>query len=788
MYSYVALTTMEFLRRSKSSKKPLTEEFKVSQGEGGKSQEQGSDMQLQRKKSFSKLGTLFRRRSSRHLGQEESERDKKELVIVPPVPSLPPTLDFLQFSPEHDSLPSLLYGDSRSYHSHSNDVTPPLSSCSTFSSPESTPSPRSPLPVGGNQQRVAILRSTVVEEDDYGAESDPEEVAKSKTREQAVFLPHQRPAASLVPSPRLVIRTPSPRRRPLTPRATELLSYTISRLSSPPSSPESALLVPTSTRPFPRTANYRQTSSLHRSLGHLLLLQRMKRGLTLVDEMEIGKGALEADDGGAQGTKTPESPGILSGKLMNGQVSIEGESSSTNLETHAIKQSQRFSLASGPTPTPSSIVTVYPQIRKWASRSTFTNSHLEWSIEASQVVSKPIRARTQNLELSGRLKGLVDLVVVGKVGSSSKGVDDEIRVEGGALSQSTSQLSLAPSPHIYTSTSVSPSSPTYVSRSSRQITATPSISPLPSPTYRDSIYLSPHHASLDAVRRKNFEVRTAELEAELEELRLREREREAELAREREFRSRRKSATPVQVVEESPRQKELRRRAEEQKRRSLLMHSKIEPKKRTPERRRSTLQPSPLPSPTELDFRPASQLLLPYSTSYLLPPPNFPNPNTVYQSARFSTSAPVLYRSPSMPVILTPHYQAAPAPRTIPTPVKSRSIPSPSPAIPRSPPRQLTVVPPPPTRRISQYTPQGDEAFLSSPPHRNSIIDNSSRPLLAHSKSSPALARRSTNRLSVQPLLQGVRPPAAWTLPLPPQATVLTSKSSADFQAQYPSI
>ena len=777
---------MGFLTRSKSSKKPLNEEFE-SQKEGVKSQEQGSDVQIRRRKSLSKLGTLFRRRSSRHLGQEdESERDRKELIIVPPVPSLPPTLDFLNFSPEHDSLPSLLYGDSRSSRSRENDVTPPLSSCSTFSSPDSTPSPRSPLPIGGSQQVRAVVRNVTADEDDYGADSDPEEIAKSKTfRQQTVFLPPQRPVASLSPSPRLIIRTPSPRRRPLTPRATQLLSYAISRLSSPPTTPESALLVPTSTLTFPHLSNTPRSSSLHQNLSHSLLLQRISRGLTLMDEMELGSGSHGLAQEGVMGSINGRSGSVLSAELTSGKLSFDRESGSTNLETHAIKQSQRFSLASGPTTTPSSVVTVFPRIGKWASRSTFANSHLERSVEAGQVVVRAVDSRGRHLQLSGRIKGLLSLVGGGSIEASRGGASDRTPIQTAALSPTGSRLSLAPSPHIYPSSSHTSSSPTYASQPTP---STPSFSPLPSPTYRDSIYLSPHHASLDAVRRKNLEVRTAELEAELEELRRRERERESELARERELRSRRTSATPTQAVEESPRQKELRRRAEEQKRRSLLMHSKIESKQRTSERRRSTLQPSPLPSPVEHTLRPMSQVLHPYQNPYLLPPANLPNPNTIYQSARFSTSAPILYRSPSMPVIHSPSYPVVSSPRPIPTPIKSRSIPSPLPAISPSPPRQLTVLPPSPSRRVSQYESFGAETFLSVPQHRTAMIDNSPRPLLAHSKSSPALARRSTNRLSVQPLIQGVRPPAAWSLPVPPQATVLRGKTGADFQAQYPTL
>ncbi|GAA5986265.1 hypothetical protein JCM11641_004872 [Rhodosporidiobolus odoratus] len=356
-----------------------------------------------------KLKGFFRRRSgSKGSVKEKDERGEspkkpaqgRDREIVPPVPSLPPTLGLFELpstpfttppqsnlvsatrpvqeqsifaDAEGEDLASLLHlvhaagdkaigsdeGHERYRPSPPENIppvspgsdlrTPELAASSAFSSPSSdfsspsTPKPLysflSHIPATSYQKKAKFTAGAILSpyslsgrsthslltppttppapstaEDDYGAASDPEEDEEDdrdhawgrQVRAHPTFARRSRPPPLLVmlsphsstlPKPSRSPRSPalprSARPRPLGPRATQLLSLTVGRLSPSPSSSSSStctLESPLSTHSPSAAFTFRsskQVQPLRKTLGRLALLRKLKRGTTMLEAMEV---------------------------------------------------------------------------------------------------------------------------------------------------------------------------------------------------------------------------------------------------------------------------------------------------------------------------------------------------------------------------------------------------------------------------------------------------------------------------------------------------------------------
>ncbi|GAA6002859.1 hypothetical protein JCM10207_001870 [Rhodosporidiobolus poonsookiae] len=226
--------------------------------------------------------------------------------------------------------------------------TPPLTSSSTFSSPSTVSSSGPPTPKPSYsflcrsiepstkkpalsaltssatpRPSAAVTLSTVPRpsaadsDDDYGAASDEDSPARPSAwqiKPNSAFSrpPSESPLTSLptpprtprdlspspalgppAPSPRAASFARSPRRRPLGPRATQLLITTVGRLAPGPSAldaPASGLAAPSSTHPLSTTLAARTAQApqpLGTTLGRLALLKKLKRGTTMLEAMEL---------------------------------------------------------------------------------------------------------------------------------------------------------------------------------------------------------------------------------------------------------------------------------------------------------------------------------------------------------------------------------------------------------------------------------------------------------------------------------------------------------------------
>jgi len=238
--------------------------------------------------------------------------------------------------------------------------------------------------------------------------------------------------------------------------------------------------------------------------------------------------------------------------------------------------------------------------------------------------------------------------------------------------------------------------------------------------------------------------------------------------------------------EEDPRQKEIQKRLADQKRRSELMHAKIEPRDRklSSEKPRSTFAPShpstlgrspTQPIPIPLPIPPAlvdPMSFTPYQAApYQTPIPGFVPLSPVrsippFQPPLPTSTSPPRQRQPPVPIPFQPSFPSPPLAR--PSPPRSKSTPL-------LPPRNLVVVPPPPPEPSPPLANSDPPVLLhtasTSPPPRSATV-----PL-----PSPSSKQRTrSHRLStIEPLIKDVRPPAAWSLPHAPS---VSGRKTADNQ------
>ncbi|GAA5910500.1 hypothetical protein JCM5296_003679 [Sporobolomyces johnsonii] len=948
----------------------------------------GEDLSPRKKRSASfgsnRLGTLFRRRSSKNLAAHASADQLAKVEVVPPLPKLPPTLGLFELpnvgaaagveqkvnladsrmnndsgvltppaepGQESEDLASLLYlvhaaGDKFSApervpsvpysvppvsSSPTPDETPPLVSSSAFSSPSSngsrspgtphapyaflshlasrdsllsphsqastllTPPTTPPLPPGTTGPERDGGES---EEDDYGGSSDGESAAplsvwqqrpNSSFRKASSSAQSPRPGSLALPPPaprapgprgRSNGRLPSPRRRPLGPRATHLLEATVGRLSPAPSTPEGAhLAAPLSTHPSSAvraTANLRQPQSLRLTLGRLALLRKLKRGTTMLEAMEIerrppapvapatkagsrlsvlsaaGTEASEGDDRDGDGRTSLDTWELEHGDLEDDETVRRvlggagggggggGEKDLAPFSTlpAAAKTDKAFSLAAsdaaapgvnGARPTPlGKVAAVFPRLRLWIDRPGFADSHLVViAVEDGVLMDLVRRRRTgfgqdEKVAPSARLRGMLDLVdpepasrssiegIGSRVGRPAREGRDKggrealggevfsaamrhaaagatqppppfqppVRSFGGARKKKL----LLPGPLLLQALAEEPRhahfalpTPTATATESSDEDDLPLASLKRSPTPVTS------PSPMSAAALLQAQQKAARLENEVARLRAREIE-----AREREVRILLEQEEREDAREQEIRENEIQRRMAEQRRRSKVMHTKIEPQVREPQERRPASRRSstmPLPRPLSgMIPTSQSQQLLAVPTAWGMPTLAVPVavPVPLYQTPRFSISAPALPHSHSSPMLYQPLRDPSPLPPPPPLPIPrsasrqqqlhvaspprrratSPGLPPAAAALPASPPprrpspspRRASFIPPanppPPSRRLSTVPVPSPPAPAPAPR------------VLPHSKSTPALGSR---RLSTQqPFIQAVEPPAAW--------------------------
>ncbi|GAA5825300.1 hypothetical protein JCM11251_006928 [Rhodosporidiobolus azoricus] len=485
-----------------------------------------------------------RRRSSSRGDQKAKEREKEE--IVPPVPSLPPSIGLLDLSlpsldyiespaaakspngaivgahglptpsdelfaapsspvsstlAEGDDLTSLLHlvhaaGDQAFVDEdvvRAAPYVPPASQpaikpFSLASCPSTLPSSRSPsvpqpvysslshLTLKGNKppaspslpsprtaSKPPLLGPTTTpvpqdsDEDSYGAELQEVGTTVSSSPGTAATPPRLTRSVSSYSSP----GTGTLRRRPLGPRATELLSLTLSRLypSQIPSStslaqpfPDGALSAPTSTHPASavRAAEpLRQTQTIARTLGRLVVLSKLRRGITMLETLEIEAHRSSVSpyfDARASVISKSARMSVLSTDSGDGEMSgIDKSSGKRDLE---VWESEYAKLAEGVAPrrvpddesnTPPRVTPLpfvagsgaaipLPRLKEWVARPSFLERKSETrvmylplsfsdvpggSVEAGIVtdVVRPSRVgegglRMGNLKVSAQVKGL----------------------------------------------------------------------------------------------------------------------------------------------------------------------------------------------------------------------------------------------------------------------------------------------------------------------------------------------------------------------------------------------
>ncbi|BGP18181.1 hypothetical protein JCM10213_009024 [Rhodosporidiobolus nylandii] len=282
------------------------------------------------------------------------------------------------------------------------------------------------------------------EEDDYGAasasDSDGEDGAWQKKPNSSfarrgpppplLRTPSPSSASHPSPSPSPVPR--SPRRRPLGPRATKLLSLTVGRLSPAPTSPSSTLAAPLSTHPSAAVraaSNLRHPQPLARTLGRLALLRKLKRGTTMLEAMELevprsstaaiygadkrasvvsrsarlsiaSEDSLEREYDGAEGRRSLEM-----WEAEHGRLDDAGTVRSILAASEAGGQGEKaFTPAIAPPAPPFSAaaaVSTFPRLALWAARAPFPHRMLE----------------TRVVLVAGMASVLSDIVCPSRVGS-----------------------------------------------------------------------------------------------------------------------------------------------------------------------------------------------------------------------------------------------------------------------------------------------------------------------------------------------------------------------------------
>ncbi|GAA5960603.1 hypothetical protein JCM3765_005874 [Sporobolomyces pararoseus] len=654
------------------------------------------------------LGILRGRRSKQDL--VNLDHDAKDESRKPSVTG-PPKLKPLGFASE-DLLPSLLYNDS------------PPSSASSSSNPVISTS--SNIFPGREVEAEEEEGESEEEEDDYGSESNHE-------GEITTTISTALPILSSTPD--------HPQVASLGPRASRLKSFTISRLF-PRSSSESPLsLSPVSARAANTATSLRHDFRLETMLGRIGVLEKLGRGLTSQDTVEIegqtyriGQNLLAAQ----HPTKEEEGQQNFS-RLLRDEYR---PSKRPNLP------SRKFSASSSRSPPPTSVLPVLPQLQAWHSRPRFASSHLVWTgtdKTGNLSVGEKVLARKLKME---EVSEKLATIVVSETASPTESV-------------SPAGTTLPSAPSVSSPPPVDTTIP-------RRFVAQPSSvfgQPFLVPDIQNSASAMLQRAS--AVSRQGPN-----------DMRYTEDEERKERERERVFpQGRRKQQ--VKEMEEDPRQKEIQKRLADQRRRSELMHTKIEPRERKPsnsEKRRSDMSQ---PIPIQPNLVHPSSYLAPSPPLWLAPSPiafSQPVPLPLPQHLpRFSPPAPPFRTlSPSQPdvPILTQLSSSPPRQRQPSVPVRAQSPPSPirpvthrSNSTPLQPPRKLVVVPPPPPVR-NELVPS-----LSTSPVSPPLLPTSASAATLTGTRSTTTSNRARRLSTIEPLIKDVRPPKAWSLPHAPSVS-----------------
>ncbi|GAA5938713.1 hypothetical protein JCM1841_002624 [Sporobolomyces salmonicolor] len=758
----------------------------------------------------------------------------------------------------------------------------PRSQASTLLTPPTTP----PLPLLAPGTTGPDRNGGESEEDDYGGSSDEGEGTPSLSvwqqrpnssfRKATSSAQSPRPGSLALPPPtprapgpqgRSNSRLPSPRRRPLGPRATHLLEATVGRLSPAPSTPEGAhLAAPLSTHPSSAvraTANLRQPQPLRLTLGRLALLKKLKRGTTMLEAMEVerrppapiapattagsrlsvlGAAGTEPGEGeerdGGDGRTSLDTWELEHGNLEDDETVRRvlgaggGEKDLAPFSTlpGAAKADKAFSLAAsdaapgnGARPTPlGKVAAVFPRLRQWIDRPGFADSHLVVIAVEDGVFMDIVRRRRTNQDekvvASARLRGMLDLVdpepasrsSIDGLGSRGARPAREGKDKGGREVLGGEVLSAAMRHAAAGATQPPPPFQPPVrsfggARKKKLLLPGPLLLQalveeprhahfaLPTPTATAtessdeddlplaSLKRSPTPATspspMSAAALLQAQQKAARLENEVARLRAREIE-----AREREVRILLEQEEREDAREQEIRENEIQRRMAEQRRRSKVMHTKIEPQREPQERRPASRRRSTVPLPRPLSgIIPTSQAqqLLAVPTTWGMPTLAVPVavPVPLYQTPRFSISAPALPHSHSSPMLYQPLRTQGPLPPPPPLPIPRSASRQQQQLHVASPPRRRATspLPPaavalpasPPPRRPSPSPRRASFAPPANPPpspsRRLSTVAGPAAPAprpLPHSKSTPALGSR---RLSTQqPFIQSVEPPAAW--------------------------
>ncbi|ORY47575.1 hypothetical protein BCR35DRAFT_310911 [Leucosporidium creatinivorum] len=511
-------------------------------------------------------------------------------------------------------------------------TTPTLLQSSAFSSPGSPPSPATPKPyysffshLGNNDlasykpmtppSSPPVVRTPPPKpesEDDYGGSSSDEEALWSRKPNTSFG---RSPKGSFAPPPapkqakgsRLLILSPTrSRRRALGPKAKEVLDYTLLRLS--PSSSTLSTAVPTryqpsslhhplSTTPHRTIAAFGPTNTVQVVLGRTLIARKLLRGLTMLESMDLERGASRR----RRDSQDSQSSTSTAGSFDEAAPRPTTPSLTLLIDTFEIDVDQPppttpvrpalSPLARAPKPPPSSPSSPSLQparLRNWIARPSFAESHLntlviEGGIEMVDLV-RPARGKVPKLAVSERLKamaGLGDAGVLGEEKASSKGRPGRERPptvgsNGGQQQRGGQRASSLPPPSAVGRKPVLPGPLLLRALAEKKLNGTGDSSeeedlPLAvlrsrgssTPASSSPASSSPAASSASTAALQKAQARAEKLEAEVGKLRKQEEARKASLTR----MQREKEQREIEWQEEK-REEERKRRVAEQRRRS----------------------------------------------------------------------------------------------------------------------------------------------------------------------------------------------------------------------------
>ncbi|GAA5902929.1 uncharacterized protein JCM6883_007283 [Sporobolomyces salmoneus] len=552
------------------------------------------------------------------------------------------------------------------------------------------------------------IRSEEEEEDDYGNDS-------FANREQEP-----------TPIPSTVLPTASSRTKPrdaLGPQARRIRSLTISRLESHSSSPAS-VLSPTSARPIHTSPYLRSDSGLDVLLARSHLLGKFGRGLTERETREVERA-------GKNVFMEVHSEGELEARDVRETVKrlLRDDHCEPTKRPPRPRATSNFSSSSN---SPNFAPSALPLLERAKSRPSFVASHLAWTGSEYGSIEEPIEPKTFTTrpDPSNKMEDLteepIELARIDPEPSMPARLEEQDEF-GAPHDRPVSNPDIVESRAYYRSSYIPP----------------PSFSIPTSHSYYNQAGSRPQTEEQRPIH---------------------------ETSRIIDQRRPKPNPNKKKEEEEDPRQREIQKRLADQKRRSELMHSKIEARKPPP----SKSKPKESRRSSKIPFE-----SIPHSSSrQFLPPTWIASPTRGFAPTPIPTSMP-FYQSPPRPApIFAPLASPLasplrPAPSPIPTapratpqaPQRSSS----TPILPNLPPRNLVVVPPPPPapNPISNY----DDPFSS--PRRPPSFPHSSSTHSIDPKDREKEKRRS-KRMSLlvsEPLVKGVRPPAAWSLPHSPSVS-----------------